>query len=213
MNIVYIDDSPDLFISRYMAEMLIKSQPVSGVEKIEFNEIIFDDDENFEDLLKNKKVIEANILIVDERLFEEQSERKKFTGLQFRLILKKVYPFKEVIVITQPNNLDTQNRDDIVYKYSGKDGREAATKHYENCLKPAIVKATNNYNESATLIHQLIDSYRQTGDEVPAIFEKMSNSLFDNDYSYQDFRKSDIDKLIKSFNCLERTIHEGLQNK
>ena len=48
MNIVYIDDSPDLFISRYMAEMSIKSQPVSGVEKIEFNEIIFDDDENFE---------------------------------------------------------------------------------------------------------------------------------------------------------------------
>ena len=73
MNIVYIDDSPDLFISRYMAEMSIKSQPVSGVEKIEFNEIIFDDDENFEDLLKNKKVIEANILIVDERLFEDQS--------------------------------------------------------------------------------------------------------------------------------------------
>lgn len=142
MNIVYIDDSPDLFISRYMSEMSIKSQSVSGAEKLEYDEIIFDDDKNFEDLLKNKKVIEANILIVDERLFEEQSERKKFTGLQFRLILKKVYPFKEVIVITQPNYLDTQNRDDIVYKYSGKDGREAATKHYENCLKPAIVKAT-----------------------------------------------------------------------
>lgn len=81
MNIVYIDDSPDLFISRYMSEMSIKSQSVSGAEKLEYDEIIFDDDKNFEDLLKNKKVIEANILIVDERLFEEQSERKKIYRL------------------------------------------------------------------------------------------------------------------------------------
>lgn len=55
MNIVYIDDSPDLFISRYMSEMSIKSQSVSGAEKLEYDEIIFDDDKNFEDLLKIKK--------------------------------------------------------------------------------------------------------------------------------------------------------------
>ena len=42
MNIVYIDDSPDLFISRYMSEMSIKSQSVSGAEKLEYDEIIFD---------------------------------------------------------------------------------------------------------------------------------------------------------------------------
>ena len=102
IELLYIDDNIEPSISEYFAEKLCKTS-INGVEiKINYEEFKFNKNNNYVDILNNDKIINANLIIIDSRLFENSKVgEEKLSGEEFKIMLKKLFPFKEVIVISQ----------------------------------------------------------------------------------------------------------------
>ena len=97
INILYIDDRIDEILSEYLDTRFINSEC-----SISYQEYNFEPNEGFDKLIINPLISTANIIIIDSRLFENATgSSKKFSGEDFKIILRKYYPFIEVIVITQ----------------------------------------------------------------------------------------------------------------
>ena len=98
INLVYIDDDRDEAISAYLEECYR-----NDMYDIKYTEIEFDGDNGYESLLDSPDVASANVILIDSRLFENDriKSKGKFSGEEFRMILRKVFPFIEVLVISQ----------------------------------------------------------------------------------------------------------------
>lgn len=132
INLVYIDDDRDEAISAYLEE-----DYKSDKYDVEYYEIEFEGDKGYESLLDSPEVASANVILIDSRLFENDriQNKGKFSGEEFRMILRKVFPFIEVLVISQ----NGENKDfEIIPKYrSG--SSETSTEYYDRVLKNKIV--------------------------------------------------------------------------
>ena len=96
LKILYIDDHPEAALSKYL-----DNYKNSNCE-IEYSDIEFNPDEGYESLINDPDVKSANIIFIDSKLFENRNAiAGKFTGEEFKIILRKYFPFIEVIVITQ----------------------------------------------------------------------------------------------------------------
>ena len=94
IKLVYIDDTPDNDLSKYL------DRYSSNDYQFESSEIEFDPTQDYNSLLCNPEVQSANIIIIDSRLFENKTVTGgKFTGEEFKLVLKKFYPFIEFLLI------------------------------------------------------------------------------------------------------------------
>lgn len=105
INIVYIDDNSDEILSQYMTKEYCATpfqQPdITQIEKV-YKEIRFCGNEGYEALLQNVTVKAANVILIDNHLFEERTiGTGRFSGKQFKIILRKILPYVEVIIITQ----------------------------------------------------------------------------------------------------------------
>ena len=92
IKIVYIDDIADLKFSRYIKKNYIKfDYEVDGHKyKKTYKYVKFDPSKGYEELLCNPDVKTANIILVDNHLFEEStSQRSRFSGKQFKILIKK----------------------------------------------------------------------------------------------------------------------------
>ncbi len=97
INILYIDDSHEVALGRYLGESYKNEE-----YQIEYFEIKFNPSDGYDTLIKDPLVQISNIIFIDSRLFENRTALGgKFTGEEFKIILKKYFPFIEVIVITQ----------------------------------------------------------------------------------------------------------------
>ena len=117
MNLVYIDDEPEEAISCYLEEQY-KNENVDV------------------SLMNSEEVNNANVILIDSKLFENGNiqHKGKFSGEEFRMILRKIFPFIEVLVISQ-NGENLQY--DIIPKYKRNDS-ESAEEYYERLLKGKI---------------------------------------------------------------------------
>ena len=118
----------------------------------------------------------------------------KFSGKQFKIILRKIFPFIEVIIITQDPNLKGDN---IIKKFAGKNTHEA-DKYYEENLVPVLNKAVQRVIE----FEELADDLRKSDNVDKALKDKVLESIEGNNL-YDELTKSDIDKLIRSFKELK----------
>ena len=105
-NLLYIDDDIDSQLSEYLDKDLknaLQSDIVLNISEHEFKPA-----EGYKSLLENPQVATANIILIDSRLFENNSATDgKFSGEEFKIILKKQFPFIEVVVITQNGEDDS----------------------------------------------------------------------------------------------------------
>ena len=181
INIVYIDDNSDEILSQYMTKEYCATpfqQPdITQIEKV-YKEVRFCGDEGYEALLQNVTVKAANVILIDNHLFEE---RTIGTG---RL------PYVEVIIITQDETLAGEN---VIRKFSGRHG-EDATQYYQENLAPCLDRAIKEVLDFEDLADDLI----QSKDVEKLLIDKVLNSLQGDD-SYDALSKSDIDNLICSF--------------
>lgn len=132
------------------------------------------------------------MILIDSRLFENDSIKckGKFTGEEFRMILRKVYPFIEVLVISQ----NGENKEfDIIPKYrSG--SSETSQQYYDRILKSKIDESIKRVITFRNISKKLEGN---KGIEK-LLVEKTVDSLNGiNDYG--DLSKADIDKLIVAF--------------
>ena len=194
INIVYIDDISDEILSRYMTQSYCTT-PFCRSNKTQigknYKEVLFCGAEGYEALLKDPIVKAANVILIDNHLFEERTVGTgRFSGKQFKIIFRKIFPYVEVIIITQDKTLSGEN---VIQKFSGRHG-EDSTQYYEEHLAPCLDRAIKEVLDFEDLADDLI----QSTDVEKILIDKVLNSL-QGDNSYDALSKSDIDKLICSF--------------
>jgi hypothetical protein len=198
VKIIYIDDNIDSILSRFLNKIYKKrlyALDDGRIIKKDYGEILFDNKNGYEVLFKDQVISSANIILIDNHLFEEYSATTgKFSGKQFKIILRKLFPFIEVIIITQDPNLKGDN---IIKKFSGKDTRDA-NKYYEDNLIPVLDMAIKRIVE----FEELADDLRKSDNVDKALKDKVLESIEGNNL-YDELTKSDIDELIRSFKELK----------
>lgn len=191
IKLVYVDDRIDAILSRYLDEF--SSQQVDL--NLNYQEVPFSKEDTYEELLRNELVRTANILLIDSRLFEEaDAGKEKFTGEEFRIILSRMFPYIEVVVISQ-NALDVSWS--CVEKCKGNRNYAQAKVHYDGKLKATLEEKVKIIRETRMLIARLEN--RENIDR--ALVEKIRN-LADGTDEYDELKVSDIDRLVQAFNDL-----------
>ena len=197
IRITYIDDNMYLELQKYF-DKEYHNQDYNIIFKCKK----FDPNIGYEELINDEKVRNANIIIIDSKLFENKdADSGKFTGEEFKLILKKVFPFIEVIIITQ-NEIDGEI--EKVPKFNSKE-QNCSKKHYDEHLLPLIDKSIKKIIETRK-IFEIMEKNENL--EKPLV-EKIINSLNGLD-EYDELSKTDIDELIKSFRQLEEKVNGWL---
>ncbi len=199
IRIVYVDDQIDEILSKYISEIYCAKLTPENISKLEikkiYDEVTFEGERGYENLLYNLKIRSANVILIDNHLFEERSAGSgKFSGKQFKVILRKLLPFVEVIIITQDDLLIGDN---IIHKFSGRHGEDTDLyygEHLDIILDTAIKEVLE--------FEALADDLKQSTDVEKALVEKILQSLQGDD-SYDALTKVDIDSLISSFKELK----------
>lgn len=195
INLVYIDDQIDPVISKYLYEYSIKEG-----NNIEYNEIEFDPRNGYESILQDEKTRSANIVIIDDKLFEDRMVQDgKVTGEEFKLVLKKYQPFTETIVITQ-NEADAEAG--TLPKFRPEvDPLASAEDYYQKLLPEYLETAVRKIR----VYRRLNEKLQQNSSWGTVLQEKMINSLQGLN-TYDALTKGDIDSLVQAFEEVERLI-------
>lgn len=195
IKIVYVDDQIDEILSRYIsqiycANVYINQPSKRSVNKV-YEEVKFEGEHGYESLLHNAKIRSANVILIDNHLFEERSAGAgKFSGKQFKVILRKLLPFVEVLIITQDELLVGDN---IIHKFSGRHGENPDSyykEHLDNILDNSLKEVLE--------FELLADDLKQSTDVEKILVERILQSLQGDD-SYDSLTKADIDSLISCF--------------
>lgn len=197
-SLVYIDDTPDTILSRYL-DGLNSIYSEKGYV-IKSSDILFKAEDDYSSLLKDERIQTANILIIDSMLFENKTAKDgKFTGEEFKFVLQKFYPFIEVIIISQ-NELDPGIS--MVAKYVKNFG-ETGADYYARVVKPHIDEAIKRILQSRILAKKMSDN--EIWETV--LKEKVLGTLHGTQ-AYDELTKEDIDTLICAFKEIRDSIND-----
>lgn len=193
INLLYIDDKIDPSLSEFLDNYKSKNKNIT----VNYDERRFDCDYGYEKLIKDYKVRNANVILIDSQLFENsKAANGKYTGEDFKLILKKVFPYIEVIVITQ--NPITSEFATTISKYS--QSLHESVDDYYNELSNLIDKAIRSVCEYRDIMNGL-----EYEDDKTCIIENIRDSL-DGEDCYDGLKKADIDNIIKEFKRIQEMI-------
>lgn len=195
INICYVDDNIDRMLNRYLDQYCENfNNTRSDNYRLVFSEYTFLTTDNYKTLLKNNLINQANIIVIDSRLFEnESSSLSKFTGEQFKIILRQVLPFIKTIVISQ-NSIDSDSVSISKYQSAGSPDK-TYQQYYKESLEPILDKQIAATIEEFKVIEQL--------DEEKEIDEVLIDTIKTTISGIEDatlFSKEDLDELISIFN-------------
>ncbi len=191
-SLVYIDDAPDTALTKYLDKDFH-----SDKFEVTFSEIIFNPKNGYQSLLNDAKVQSANIIFIDSRLFEARTATQKFTGEEFELVLKKFYPFIEVIVITQN---ETGSPVEKLAKYDGTRG-DSAAEYYAEIIPPIIEKAVKNIQQ-----YQFLSQLVEKNDSWEPVLKSRVIATLKGIDTYDQLTKSDIDELVSAFKEIQEIL-------
>jgi hypothetical protein len=192
LKILYIDDNPEPALAKYLDNYQNEAC------EFDYSDIKFNPDKGYESLINNSEVKGANIIIIDSRLFENRNATTgKFTGEEFKIILKKYFPFIEVIVISQ-NEIDYDY--ETISKYAPSSGK-TPKEYYDEKLPELLNRSVRNIFEARKIASEM---ERNTSWEKVMI-EKIVNSV-NGQGKFDELTKEDIDKVISMFCELQEKI-------
>ena len=193
--LLYIDDRPETSLSKYLDEEYAHEKYTT-----QYADIWFKPQDGYESLLTNPKVKSADVIFVDSRLFENRTAiQGKFTGEEFKFVLKKISPYKEVIVITQNG---TDGEIDMIAKYDT-NSEITSTEYYSVHLKDKIDAAIANIEQYWLLYEKMNEN--NNWDAV--LKDKVIATLTGND-AYDELTKSDIDTLVLAFKEIREKFND-----
>lgn len=187
IRLVYIDDDREEGISKYL-----NTHYRNDAYDVRYDEVEFKGSEGYEKLLEMPDVTAANVILIDSRLFENDYERSagRFTGEEFRMILRKVLPFIEVLVISQ----NGENKDfDIIPKYRYTSA-ESEVQHYERVLKQKIDESIER-----VAIFRNISKKLEHNEGIEKLLVERIVSALNGINEYDGLSKADVDRLIEAF--------------
>lgn len=192
LKIIYIDDYPETSLSKYLDKYKNSSCNVESLD------IKFNPDAGYESLISNPDVKSANIIFIDSKLFENRTAiAGKFTGEEFKIILKKYFPFIEVIVITQ-NEIAPDY--ETISKYDPKCGK-TPVEYYDEKLPPILDQCIRNIFE----VRKITSELQKNTSWEKVMVEKIVNSV-NGQGKFDEFTKNDIDDVIKMFQELQTKV-------
>lgn len=199
LKLLYVDDQVEDDLSEYLENL------EDRIPNLQTQDMEFDSETNYRDLLECSNVTEANILLIDSRLFEESDLdlQERFTGEEFKLIIKKEYPFIEVLIISQ--NRDFLNLG-FIPKFNSrleKQSKKNAGKHYDDVLFSEIMNAMLRVERNQKILDKIKDNI--TLDE--SMRDMIDNSVHGID-EYKTMTSEDIDKLVAEFKKIEELLEE-----
>ena len=195
ITILYIDNDIDSYTSQYLRESL----DIGNIEKI-YSEHEFTSEETYETLIYYDEVKNADLIIIDSRLFENATVKEaKLTGEEFKLILKKVLPYKEVIVVTQN---EPPKEYQVLPKYRS-DKTSDRTQFFNEKWLPVIKNAIKSVLEYKNLVHKI-----ENNKNIDKHFLENIIMTLEGSYEYDLLKSEDITKLITAFKELEAKYHE-----
>ena len=195
IKIVYIDDSPEPELSKFLDGYHYDTCEITHEE-----DIVFNPEEGYESLINNPSVCEANIVLIDSILFENRRAIiSKFTGEEFKLILRKHFPFIEVIVVTQ-NAIEEGFLK--IPKFNPQKYQGPAEEYYREKLPDYLNKAVRNIID----YRRIAETIKNNESLEKVIVEKITNSL-EGIGIYDELTKSDIDKLVEAFKEVQGALH------
>ena len=199
INLVYIDDTPDPVFSRFLDNLCsLGDHPEYSIN---YEEIIFPPQQDYEYLLKHEYVKNANIIIIDSWLFENRTATdNRFTGEEFKFVLQKISPYVEVIVISQKQD------DDGIYKlskYSKKSGTSPLD-YYNSVARGYIELSIMNIIQNRKLAKKLSDN-----NTWEALLKERVLGTLSGTQNYDELKKEDIDKLISAFKEIQEIANGG----
>ena len=148
LKIIYIDDYPETSLSKYLDKYKNSSCNVESLD------IKFNPDAGYESLINNPDVKSANIIFIDSKLFENRTAiAGKFTGEEFKIILKKYSPMMELgsfakqyaesVAQTMNQKVAVSDRDQII-AVAGGGKRELLGKTISRQLEEMIINRENS---------------------------------------------------------------------
>lgn len=192
LKILYIDDQPEVALAKYLDNY---KNPRC---EIEYSDILFNPEEGYESLINNPDVESSNIVFIDSKLFEDRNATVgKFTGEEFKIILKKYFPFIEVIVITQ-NAIDQDYK--TISKYDSNCGKRAE-EYYDEVLPDLLEQCIKNIFE----VRKIASAIQKNNNWESVMVEKIINSI-NGQGKFDELTKNDIDDVIKMFQELQEKI-------
>ena len=195
IELLYIEDRPETSLSKYLDEEYSHEKYAT-----QYADIWFKPQDGYESLLTNPKVKSADVIFVDSRLFENRTAvQGKFTGEEFKFVLKKISPYKEVIVITQ--NV-TDGEIDMIAKYDT-NSEMSSMEYYSVQLKEKIDVAIANIEQYWLLYEKMNEN--NNWDTV--LKDKVVATLTGND-AYDELTKSDIDTLVLAFKEIREKLND-----
>ena len=193
INIVYVDDNPDIYLN-----LFLEFYKEEGI-KINYSSIIFEQADSYKTLLENQVIRDANIVFIDSRLFENRGVGSVLSGEEFKLIIKKIFPYIEVIVISQKaigEDFQTIAKYDLTSYVSNVDEiQKSAFDFYSREIIPLIKEKIQNIIEFRKILERIqnekneIDKY---------LVENIENSIKGKD-EYDQLSSEDLDNVIKAF--------------
>lgn len=195
INILYIDDNIDPYVSKYLKNGL----NIADINKA-YTEFTFTDEETYESLLGKNEVKIADLIIIDSKLFENNKVKKqKLKGEEFKLILRKFFPYKEVVVITQ-NKIPEEYK--VLPKYNS-ENYSNSDRFFDKNWVPTIKTAIKNIID----YKNIANIFQNNKNIEKNLIEKIINTL-DGSNEYDLLKSTDITKLIRIFKELEEKYNE-----
>ncbi|MDO4702140.1 MAG: hypothetical protein Q4A47_05955 [Erysipelotrichaceae bacterium] len=195
ITMLYVDDKIDLYVSKYL------NSYSNDKAEYKYSELKFENKYSYKDLLENDEIQKADILFLDSMLFENGTvQNSKISGEELGLIIKKIFPFKEIIVITQ---YQEKMEYSTLKKYNSNTYPYDVDSFFQDNWNKEIVNDTQNIILNRNIFKNI--SLKNYVEKL--LFEKMENSI--NVVSnYDNLTKMDIDNLIKAFEEVRKNYEE-----
>ena len=203
IKICYVDDNLDPFLVGYLDKYVCNSPDYKYVE-YEVSPSL-----SYNDLLMDETINMSDILIIDSRLFEEvEYTENTLTGEELRFIIRKVFPYKEVLVISQNDT----NEYDIESKFKPSSPladssfemyEEEASQFYNERLLPKIIDSRRSIEATKNILNRISNKGYMSSS---MLLEQIRDTI-DGDNIYTELSKEDIDSLIDNFTKLRQELN------
>ena len=191
IKVLYIDDNVDPYISQYLYDEYNYKDV-----NIEYCQRTFESEDTYESLLNDRDVHLADIIIIDSLLFENANlSNQKLSGEEFEIILRKVFPFKEVIVVTQ-NDIGKEYK--VIKKYNTRSG-DSSEQFFEKEWKPIL----DNAVENVKLYRKILKRIEEKNYVEKYFFEELQQSI-QGESEYDKLTVADVDRIITLFEEIKR---------
>lgn len=208
INIVYIDDEIDPYLTKYLAEEFNdksfsndRMNPPREVH-LSYDEYSYDPSKNYQSIFAEQGIKNADVIIADHRLYADDGlNAHKFSGSQFFLLAKLLLRHAEVLIITQEKERVGEL---VLHKYESTDGDDYgnAKEFYSKELREKVNVAIRRVIEERFICGEV-----SKNTEIEEVLKDRVNQMVLKVESYSELSASDIDRLVHDFKVVKGMIN------